>query len=427
MERRSKALVVAGILLSALIIGTLAFSRGPLESSLRSADLLPQKLNGGTIDTVQVIGAPGASLTLPPGVFPSFESGYVANVTNVSVRVEGDLFSLQVLVPPLGGANLSFMLTSPDGTFRSFVRPVINATGQLISGSVYYDHLSWYTSTFQHRVTGGISISRAAQALQGQLQALGYQAQITYYPWRTIAIPGPLPAPIIYIQDVIGIKQGSVTPDEWIVVGGHFDGGPRTTEAAYDNGAGTAAVLTLAEAMAHTTTNRTMVFAFWGGEEEGLHGSQKWLARDVPPGVTIKANINLDMPGINWPAPFKLEEYIGPNLDDGAVEDPRMMAIAQNVTLSFLRYPAEGFTIHEYHEDRSDAYYFIEQGIPSLGLIGEFTNYTEYHTRQDTLAFMEQFAGGKDMLVGGLNTVVWISLYALLVLDDDPLTGPGDT
>lgn len=422
MDRRILAVAVVLLLLGALVWALArpgVWQGGPLAS----VSIAPDQLTGGTINIIEVTGGAGALLTLPPGVFPVENGDVRANVANLTLRLTEDQVALTVLVPPVDG-NMTFVVEYAGGR-REIVVPVQPGSAMITSGERYHQNIDWYTSTFQHRVTGGPSVALAAQALEGKLRNLGYQAEIKYYPWRDSGVPGPLPLPLVYIQNVIGMKPGTGNPDEWIVIGGHFDAGPRTTEGAYDNAAGTAAVLTLAETFSTIETNRTIVFAFWGGEEEGLWGSQKWLQQDVPKGITIKANINLDMPGINWPAPFQLEEYIGPNKDDSVAEVPRTIALAENITFNILQYPREWFKIHEWHETRSDAYGFVERGIPSLGLIGEFTNYTQYHTKDDTLATMEQFAGGPDALKGGFNTVVWVSLYAALIFDDDDVIGVG--
>lgn len=94
-----------------------------------------------------------------------------------------------------------------------------------------------------------------------------------------------------------------------IVIGAHYDHvgfgnasnsyGPFGVihNGADDNASGVAALLEVAQALAHAdmAPARTIVFAFWDGEEVALLGSQHWVS-SVPP-QAVKLAINLDMIG----------------------------------------------------------------------------------------------------------------------------------
>lgn len=88
-------------------------------------------------------------------------------------------------------------------------------------------------------------------------------------------IPGP-----ITVYNTVGEIRGSEKPDEFVVLGAHIDSwdlGQGTT----DNGTGTSVVLEAARILAKcgVKPKRTIRFALFSGEEQGLHGSKAYVAR----------------------------------------------------------------------------------------------------------------------------------------------------
>jgi Zn-dependent M28 family amino/carboxypeptidase len=92
---------------------------------------------------------------------------------------------------------------------------------------------------------------------------------------------------------------------EAVLIGGHYDhfgiGAPVDGDSIYngaeDNGSGTAAVLTAAEAFARSgvRTGRSIVFIGFTAEEAGLLGSQALVAKPTIPLSRIAAILNLDV------------------------------------------------------------------------------------------------------------------------------------
>ncbi|HTP87244.1 MAG TPA: transferrin receptor-like dimerization domain-containing protein, partial [Bryobacteraceae bacterium] len=83
---------------------------------------------------------------------------------------------------------------------------------------------------------------------------------------------------MVDIRDVIATIPGSDARDEWIVRGNHHDG---WVNGAEDPISGQMALLEEARAMAELRKQgwqprRTIIFAAWDGEEEGLLGSTEW-------------------------------------------------------------------------------------------------------------------------------------------------------
>ncbi len=115
--------------------------------------------------------------------------------------------------------------------------------------------------------------------------------------------------------NVVGILEGSdpVLKNEYIVIGAHYDhlgrGGegsgslsPRSGEihhGADDNASGTAGVIELARIFSAQKPGlkRTLVFIGFGGEEEGLLGSNYYVNHPLVPIANTVAMINMDMIG----------------------------------------------------------------------------------------------------------------------------------
>jgi hypothetical protein len=113
----------------------------------------------------------------------------------------------------------------------------------------------------------------------------------------------------VTVKNVLGYVQGKTT-DEYVVVGAHYDhlgrGGmgsflPRSHEihnGADDNASGTTALLMLAERFANRPKpDRSIIFAAFTGEEEGLLGSARFVEHSPVALKQIVAMINLDMVG----------------------------------------------------------------------------------------------------------------------------------
>ena len=115
--------------------------------------------------------------------------------------------------------------------------------------------------------------------------------------------------------NVIGMLEGAdpVLKNEYVVIGAHYDhlgrGGegsgslaPRSGDIHYgadDNASGTAGVLELARVLRaqKPRPKRTIIFVAFGGEEEGLLGSNYYVNHPLIPLASTVAMINMDMIG----------------------------------------------------------------------------------------------------------------------------------
>lgn len=87
--------------------------------------------------------------------------------------------------------------------------------------------------------------------------------------------------PGVYAQNVIATLTGTQRPDEWYVVGGHYDSTSDQlpiSPGADDNASGCAGTLELARLFANHPPDATVIFICFSGEEQGLYGSEFLVA-----------------------------------------------------------------------------------------------------------------------------------------------------
>lgn len=165
------------------------------------------------------------------------------------------------------------------------------------------------------RGSGSVDELRAAQYLKERLQAYGLQAPDSGM-IREFSAVSRRGDTLLSSRNVLAALPGSGRlADQWIVVGAHYDHigyrdlpdesqGPNN--GADDNASGTAMVLEMARVFSLATKRggevpaprRSILFGFWGAEEEGLLGSCHYVfeAPKVPLGKT-GALLNFDMVG----------------------------------------------------------------------------------------------------------------------------------
>lgn len=100
-------------------------------------------------------------------------------------------------------------------------------------------------------------------------------------------------------DNVIATLPGTLYPDEYIVVGAHYDSYSFYGDApgADDNASGTAAVLELARILSQYQWDRSIVFCAFSGEEVGLLGSEYYASQAQSQGMNILGYFNFDMIG----------------------------------------------------------------------------------------------------------------------------------
>ena len=180
-------------------------------------------------------------------------------------------------------------------------------------------------------------------------------------------------------QNLIGVILGAdpALRGEYVLVGAHYDhvgyGNRRNSygpfgfihNGADDNASGVATLLEVIDALAAAgwQPRRSVLFAFWDGEEKNLLGSRHWVRQPTVPFASVRMAINIDMVG----------RMVGDRLEVGGTRT----GLGLRRLLSTPRLP-EGMKLDftwEY-KDNSDHWPLFEAGVPSLilhtGLHGDY-------------------------------------------------------
>lgn len=144
-------------------------------------------------------------------------------------------------------------------------------------------------------------------------------------------------------DNVIATKVGTKYPDEYVVIGGHYDSYTWSGDSpgADDDASGTCGVMEVARVMADFETDRTVIFCAWSGEEYGLYGSEAWAEWAAGEGLNILGYFNIDMCGYRHPgdeihtdmiAPASAQPLVDFYTDVCAVYLPEFVIDAGNLT-----------------------------------------------------------------------------------------------
>jgi hypothetical protein len=229
-------------------------------------------------------------------------------------------------------------------------------------------------ASFPTRFSTSAQYRDAATWARRQFEAMGYATMVQ-----------PIAIPVLgdNSQNVVAerVGTGSGTRDLVLVVA-HLDsinisGGPEANApGADDNATGSAGLLEIARVLKDHVAERDLRFVLFGGEEEGLFGSQQYIDHLPEADRTrIRAVINMDMIGtLNASTPSVL-------LEGAAVSQPLIDELAK---------AAETYTALDVqtslHPFNSDHVSFIEEGFSAvLTIEGTDGANDNVHTVNDTL------------------------------------------
>jgi N-acetylated-alpha-linked acidic dipeptidase len=207
--------------------------------------------------------------------------------------------------------------------------------------------------------------------------------------------------------DVVARIPGSVYPDEWIIRGNHHDA---WVNGASDPVSGLVILLEEARALGELLKQgwrpkRTIVFAAWDGEEEGLLGSTEWAEQHAAElQDKAVAYINTDSNGRGWysaSGSHTLERFMhevaqdiadpfsGGNVYDAAIDHEARNA-GQDAPKGTVRTDQRIGALGS----GSDYTVFIDHlGIPSLNVgFGGADGGGIYHSIYDTLYYVTHFS-----------------------------------
>ena len=194
-------------------------------------------------------------------------------------------------------------------------------------------------------------------------------------------------------HNIIATKRGLVRPDEVVFVTAHYDSTSNAPSSAApgsdDDGTGTALVLEMARVLSSHDFERTIKFACFCAEEQGLVGSAAYVADIAGAAMDVKGCFNFDMIGYSGvdPAPPDLVIYTDPNSSD-LVDELRGAA------LHYFPFDLEPVVIDDPSMiDHSDQGSFWQHGYPGIFAIEEVAWGPDfnphYHTTTDLLAYLD--------------------------------------
>ena len=306
----------------------------------------------------------------------------------------------------------------------------------LVDGQRAYDIMDQLTTDWNGRYCGrddttggGAAYAAAAEHWKGELRAMGFdRVEIQEHSESDL-------------QNVVAYKWGRLYPDEWIVVGGHFDvaygGTPPsggTWEGANDDTSGSTVSLAMAQGLVQTEWDHTVVAALWSCEELGLLGSSAFV-NTIPEDVTVKAYWNADMVALNWPilAPTGADPYewgieLNARLDEDNLS--RQHAMLDRLWNSVLQYPTDTprapIIISEGGSCSSDHCSFANKDVPTFNHHssgGTINFWLEWHSLTDTMDAMVLKAGGDAELASGYDAMLWVTWSLMVMVDNDPVLG----
>ncbi|GAC1655829.1 MAG: hypothetical protein NVS9B15_16740 [Acidobacteriaceae bacterium] len=174
----------------------------------------------------------------------------------------------------------------------------------------------------------------------------------------------------VQVPNIVAEIRGASKPDEWVVLGAHFDSWDLAT-GAQDNGAGTAQVMEAARAIAAVVKGgkrrpaRSVRFALFGGEEEGLLGSYAYVAQHKGELARCAAMLNTDN---------------GAGLPNGwNVEGRKDVAAALKPLSETLFGSLNGSGIGNSVDFDTDDGPFMLEGVPVLNMWVDESKYGEVH------------------------------------------------
>jgi Zn-dependent M28 family amino/carboxypeptidase len=185
-------------------------------------------------------------------------------------------------------------------------------------------------------------------------------------------------------SNVIGILEGNdpVLKNEALIVGGHLDGlgrNPELMPGANNNASAVSAILGIAEALAKSglRLKRSVIFILFGGAEQGLKGSEFYVANPVIPNNRSKAFFNLDTVGRGE----SIHAAGGGNY-------PVLWESLERNNRKYLHRPLTSGFDPNLGRPSGDAAHFVLAGVPAVSLCatgGEKLPYVTDHTSGDTL------------------------------------------
>jgi Peptidase family M28 len=228
---------------------------------------------------------------------------------------------------------------------------------------------------FPTRHSTSTHYTKASAWARRQLKAMHYTTRM-----QTVRVGGSTS------RNVIAEKLGSGATPQVVMVTAHLDsinlrGGPAASApGADDNASGSAGVLEMARVFQHQQGEHDLRFILFGGEEQGLFGSQRYVASlSAAERARIRAVINMDMIGT-------LNSTTQGVLLEGAPLSQRLIEGLHEAAATYTQLAVDT----SLHPFASDHVPFIDAGIPAvLTIEGADSANSNIHSGRDTIEHID--------------------------------------
>jgi N-acetylated-alpha-linked acidic dipeptidase len=208
----------------------------------------------------------------------------------------------------------------------------------------------------------------------------------------------------IRANNVVGTFVGKDFPDEWIIMGSHYDA---WSFGATDPNSGTAMLLTFAEALGDLYKNgqkpsRSILIGHWDAEEQGVIGSTEWvehLKKELGAKAVSYMNFDGGASGRNF----------------GASAAPTLKKLIIDASKEVI-YPDSAKTVFEIWAGKNEEprignlgggsdhiAFYMHVGIPSLS--GGSGGTTAYHSNYDNFHYYSKFSDPSFKMGGAVAQV----------------------
>lgn len=219
--------------------------------------------------------------------------------------------------------------------------------------------------------------------------------------------------------NVVGTLKGATNPDEWVILGCHYDA---WNFGSTDPNSGTAMLLSMSETLGKLAKEgkrpaRSIMIAHWDAEEHGVIGSTEWVEQlREELGAKAVAYINLDaaVSGRNFGF------AAAPTLKKIIMESAKSVAFPDSSKTVYEVWAGkqEEPTIGSLGGGSDHIAFYMHVGVPSMS--GGSGGPTLYHTNYDDLYFYEKFADPSFKMGGTVEQVVGIAAIRLANADIIP-------
>ncbi|MEP6623082.1 MAG: M28 family peptidase [Acidimicrobiia bacterium] len=229
--------------------------------------------------------------------------------------------------------------------------------------------------------------------------------------------------------NVIGVIKGSELPNEYVIVGGHYDhlgsscrgsgAADSICNGATDNAAGAAATIEVGHAIANLPggPRRSVIIALWDREEDGLLGSAYYVQHPLVPIAQTIAYVNFDIQGANLLPTLRSSSFaVGAETGGARLRDAVKTAVGTTLQTHLVS--------SIFGQGRSDYVNFTGVGVPNVF----FSDSTGpcYHTVDDELAIVDFAELAKQTAIATKVTEDLVAGAAPTFVNNPPLATYAD-